>query len=217
MTLSNQAEFPIRYTIDGNDPDASAPVYASPLHLPVPSSLRVAAFFSDRPVAPAQTRAFTRENALQRSSATLTQCSGKLTLRLEDDAPAEGPRAVFSVDLFEPCWLWPAAPLDGIGGIAVRVGQIPYNFQLAHDIANVVPRPAPSSAHGELLVKLDSCKGSPLATIPLDAASANPTLTTLSASWPPLAGTHDLCFEFTGRGVDPLWTIDRVQLDRAKH
>ena len=69
--------------------------------------------------------------ALQRSSAALSQCTGKLALQLEDDAPADGARAIFSVDLFNPCWLWPQAPLDGSGGIAVHVGQIPYNFQLA--------------------------------------------------------------------------------------
>jgi hypothetical protein len=82
----------------------------------------------------------------------------------------------------------------------------------ANDAANIVSRPAPSSAHGDLLVKLDSCKGPTLATIPLDAAIANPVLTTLSASWPAVAGAHDLCFEFAYRGNDPLWAIDEVQL-----
>jgi len=138
-------------------------------------------------------------------------------LRLEDDTPSDGSRAIFSVDLFNPCWLWPHAPLDGIGGIAVQVGQIPYNFQLAHDIANVVPRPSPESAAGELLVKLDSCKSAPIAKISLATASANQALTTLSASWPPIAGAHDLCFEFASRGIDPLWVIDRVQLIPAEH
>ena len=212
VVLSDQAGFPIRYTIDGGEPNASSPLYASPLHLPLPSTLRSAAFFDDRTVAPTTLRTFTRDAALYRSSAALAQCTGKLVLRLEDDVPSDGSRAVFSVDLFNPCWLWPHAPLDGIGGIAVQVGQIPYNFQLAHDIANVVPRPSPESAEGELLVQLDSCKSTPIAKISLATASANPALTTLSASWPPIAGAHDLCFEFASRGIDPLWVIDRVQL-----
>lgn len=215
--LTDQVGFPIRYTIDGAEADASSPLYSSPLHLPLPSTLRSAAFFNDRVVAPAKVRTFTRATALQRSSAALAQCTGNLTLRLEDDAPADGARAIFSVDLFNPCWLWPQAPLDGIGGIAVRVGQIPYNFQLAHDIVSVVPRPSPTSVQGELLVKLDRCKGAPIARIPLDAASAKPTLTTLSATWPPITGAHDLCFEFASRGIDPLWVIDRVQLVPAEH
>ena len=85
------------------------------------------------------------KSALTRTSRELKPCSGKLRLRLEDDAPADGPRAVFDTDLFDPCWIFENAPLDGIGGIAVDVGQIPYNFQLAHDITGIVPRPAPAS------------------------------------------------------------------------
>jgi hexosaminidase len=151
-------------------------------------------------------------DALMRTSNALKPCSGKLRLRLEDDAPANGPRAVFDTDLFDPCWIFEHAPLDGIGGIAVDVGQIPYNFQLAHDITGIVPRPAPTSAQGDLLVRLDGCNGTPLATIPLDKAVANPAITTLTASWPPIAGAHDLCFVFAYRGHDPLWSIDKVRL-----
>jgi len=155
-------------------------------------------------------------DALTRTSSTLKPCSGKLRLRLEDDAPADGPRAVFDTDLFDPCWIFEHAPLGAIGGIAVDVGQIPYNFQLAHDIAGIVPRPAPTSAHGDLLVRLDGCEGTPLATIPLDKAVTNPAITTLTASWPPIAGAHDLCFVFAYRGHDPLWSIDKVRLVPAR-
>jgi hexosaminidase len=217
VSLSDQVGFPIRYTIGGGEPDASAPAYSSALDLPLPSTLHAAVFFNDRRIGPSQVRAFTRETALQRSSAALKQCTGKLILRLEDDAPANAPRAIFDVDLFNPCWLWENAPLDRIGGIAVQVGQLPYNFQLAHDIANVVPRPVPSSAEGELQVKLDSCEGATIAKIPLHAAIANPALTTLSASWPPVDGAHDLCFEFSANGNDQLWAIDRVQLVPLLH
>jgi hexosaminidase len=155
-------------------------------------------------------------DALTRTSSALKPCSGKLRLRLEDDAPANGPRAVFDTDLFDPCWIFEHAPLDGIGGIAVDVGQIPYNFQLAHDITGIVPRPAPTAARGDLLVQLDGCNGTPLATIPLDKAAANPAITTLTASWPPIAGAHDLCFVFAYRGHDPLWSIDQVRLVPAR-
>ncbi|HJT96879.1 MAG TPA: family 20 glycosylhydrolase [Rhodanobacteraceae bacterium] len=153
---------------------------------------------------------------LVRSGHALSQCSGKLVLRLEDDAPHDGARAVFDVDLFDPCWLWKSAPLDGIAGIEVTVGQIPYNFQLAGDAANIVPRPAPSSPNGELLVRQDSCAGATIARLPLDPALANAALTTLSAPLPATAGAHDLCFVFAYRGVDPLWAIDRVRLVPSK-
>jgi len=212
VSLSNQVGLPIRYTTSGSEPDASAPIYQAPLHLPLPTRWHAATFLGDRRIGPTQTHELTHETLLRRTSAALKQCSGNLTLRLEDDAPAIGPRAIFAVDLFNPCWIWEHAPLDGITGIDVSVGQIPYNFQLAKDVVNIVPRPAPVSASGELRVTLDTCAGATLASIPLDAAIANPALTTLSATWPAIAGTHDLCFEFTGRGVDPLWVIDSVQL-----
>ena len=149
---------------------------------------------------------------LSRTGHELGQCTGRIVLRLEDDAPPDGDRAIFDVDLFNPCWLWKAAPLDGIAGIAVRVGQIPYNFQLASDTKNIVPRPAPSSPNGELLVKRDGCTGTTLARIPLDSAIPNPALTTLTVPLPGAAGTHDLCLEFATRGHDPLWVVDQVDL-----
>jgi len=212
VTLSNQAELPIRYTTNGSEPDAGAAPYRSTLQLPVPSTLRAAAFLGERRVGGDENHQLTRATLLHRTSSALKQCSGHLTLRLEDDAPASGPRAVFSVDLFDPCWIWEHAPLDAIAGVEISVGRIPYNLQLAQDIVNIVPRPAPASANGELLVKLDTCTGATLASIPLDAAIGNSALTTLSASWPALAGAHDLCFQFTARGIDPLWVIDGVQL-----
>jgi len=149
---------------------------------------------------------------LRRTGHELGQCTGRIVLRLEDDAPPDGDRAIFDVDLFNPCWLWKAAPLDGIAGIAVRVGQIPYNFQLASDTKNIVPRPAPSSPNGELLVKRDGCTGTTIARIPLDPAIPNPALTTLTVPLPGAAGTHDLCLEFATRGHDPLWVVDQVEL-----
>jgi hexosaminidase len=217
VTLSNQVALPIRYTLDGSDPTAKSPLYRDPLQLPVPSMLRAATFLDGRHVGDAQTRELTRANLLRRSSAALKQCSGKLTLRLEDDAPAAGPRAFFDVDLFDPCWIFERAPLDGITAIAVAVGQLPYNFQLQKDAANIVPRPVPQSPGGELLVRIDSCAGATLATLPLGPALGNPAVTTLETSLPARIGAHDLCFVFSGRGIDPLWAIDHVQLVPAAH
>lgn len=84
------------------------------------------------------------------------------------------------------------------------------------DVAGIVPRPAPESTHGELLVKVDACTGATIATLPLDRAFANPALTTLKAHPAPHAGVRDLCFVFSGGGPDPLWAIDSVQLVPAR-
>ncbi|WP_256825597.1 hypothetical protein, partial [Pseudomonas juntendi] len=79
--------------------------------------------------------AFTAQSLLSRRSDELLSCVGTkgLVLRLEDDGPREGTRAVFNVDIFQPCWRWPQAQLDGVGSVEVRAGRIPYYFQLAHD------------------------------------------------------------------------------------
>jgi hexosaminidase len=215
VALSNQAGFAMRYAIGAGDPVASSPAYAAPLALKTPSTLRAATFVGDRRIGSVATYTLAPDSALVRTDHALKQCTGGLVLRLEDDAPREGERAVFDTDLFNPCWLWQHAPLDGIAGVAVTVGQIPYNFELAGDAKNIVPRPKPSTPNGELLVMLDDCKGRPLAKIPLDAALGNPTLTTLAATWPPVTGAHDLCFVFAAEGHDPLWAIDRVRLVRT--
>jgi hexosaminidase len=212
VTLSSQVALPIRYTRDGSTPSAASPLYREPLLLPVPSTLRVATFLDDRRVGAIQTRELAPANLLRRSSDALKPCSGKLTLRLEDDAPATATRAFFDVDLFDPCWIFERAPLDGVAAIAVAVGQLPYNFQLWHDATNIVPRPAPQSAEAELLIKFDSCAGATVASIPLGSALGNPAVTVLQAPMPPRVGAHDLCFMFSGRGIDPLWAIDHVQL-----
>jgi len=216
VTLSNQVALPIRYTLDngrtdGSDPTAASPLYREPLQLPLPSTLRAATFLGPRRTAPAQTRELTPETLLSRSSAELKQCAGKLVLRLADSESADTAHAFYNVDLFDPCWLWPAAPLDGIAAIRVRVARLPYNFQLAHDVANIVPRPASESKGGELLVKRDGCSGSTLARMPLESVRDNPA-SVLETPLPAMTGAHDLCFAFAGSESGALWAIDDVML-----
>ena len=146
-----------------------------------------------------------------RSNAELRLCQQKLPLRLEDDAPFEGNRAIFLVDIMDPCWIYPRASLDGVTHVDVRVGQLPFNFQLWKDASGVVTR-EPASESGELQVWLDSCEGELLTTLSLEPALSNPALTDLSAPLPGRSGTHDLCFVFTGKSPDPLWVIDSISL-----
>ncbi|NJO13596.1 MAG: family 20 glycosylhydrolase [Gammaproteobacteria bacterium] len=88
----------------------------------------------------------------------LRLCTSELPLHLEDDAPADGERAVFLVDILDPCWVYERAPLEAVTRLAVTVGQVPYNFQLWKDAAKIVQRPALTPA-GELQVRLDTCTG----------------------------------------------------------
>lgn len=211
VALSSQSGLPIRYALDGGDPQADSPAYREPLSLPPASELRAAVFLGTQRAGPVL-RLAPESMRLTRGSERLRQCSGKLTLRIEDDAPPVGARAFFDVDLFDPCWIWPQAPLDGIGGIQAVVGQLPYNFQLWNDVRNLVPRPAPVTQPGELQVRLGGCDGPELASLPLATAAANPALTALSAPLPPRQGRADLCFRFSGNGHDPLWAIDEIRL-----
>jgi hexosaminidase len=211
-TLSAQVPLAIRYTLDGSEPSADSPRYAGPLSLHPGATLRAATFLGAVRAGPVATRALTRAELLSRGSEALRPCRGKLLLRLEDDAPADGARAAFDVDLFDPCWIWPQAPLDGVAGLAADVGALPFNFQLSKDAANVVPRPPRTAAHGELVVRLDGCAGPVLATLPLDAAAGNPAVTRLQAPLPATRGRHDLCFTFSDAGDGALWALGRVSL-----
>lgn len=147
-----------------------------------------------------------------RSSHELQLCSDKLPLALEDDAPLRGERAVFFVDIMQPCWIYENANLSQNTALRANVGQVPFNFQIGDDVKDI-PLRKPATAHGELEVRLGSCEGERIAAVSLAAAIDNPAVTAL----PPVslaghAGTVDLCLTFTQDTVDPTWVIDTVEL-----
>ena len=151
----------------------------------------------------------------RRNSHQLSMCSDKLVLSLTDDAPLQGERAVFLVDIMEPCWIWRGADLTGVTGIRASVGQVPFNFQIGKDV-HAIPLPQPQFADGELEVRLNDCKGEKIATLPLTPALASAEVTALPvAELAPREGVHDLCFQFTRRSVDPIWTIDSLELAKS--
>ncbi|HVP33642.1 MAG TPA: family 20 glycosylhydrolase [Steroidobacteraceae bacterium] len=147
-------------------------------------------------------------------SQDLKTCSDKLVLNLEDDAPLTGPRAVFLVDIMDPCWIFPQGDLTHAASITAAVGQVPFNFQIGKDI-EAIHLDAPRTPAGELEVRLDRCDGAPSATLPLAPAAGSDAVSVLPpAALPRQSGTHSLCLRFTQRTLDPLWTIDWVQLSQ---
>lgn len=149
---------------------------------------------------------------LRRSSHDLKSCTDKVVLSLEDDAPLVGERATFLVDIMNPCWIYQAADLGQVTGIAAAVGQLPFNFQLGADVHSIKLNP-PQTPSGELEVRLDGCGGERIAVLPLQRAIANNAVTELPvAKIPHLEGTHDLCLKFTQRSLDPMWALDWVRL-----
>jgi hexosaminidase len=148
----------------------------------------------------------------RRVSQELAMCSDKIVLSLEDDAPLQGARAAFLVDIMNPCWIFQAADLSQVSSLSASVGQLPFNFQIGKDV-NAIPLPAPASRDGELEVRMDSCTGEKIATLPLSPALGNPAVTRLpEVRIEPREGQHDLCFTFTRRSVDPIWVIDSIEL-----
>jgi hexosaminidase len=212
VALSNSTGYrDIRYTTDGSEPTAESPRYGAPLTLTLPTELRASVFANDRPLASAGTRHLTAATLLSRSDEELQMCSSGLMLRLEDDGPAEAERAIFNVDIFNPCWLWSGADLSGIASIEIRAGRMPYYFQLHKDEANRKFR-APKTAHGELEIHA-GCDGELLASVPLPAEPDGNGFVDLRADLPAdLKGRKDLCITFTGDTRPAMWVLDRITL-----
>jgi hypothetical protein len=147
----------------------------------------------------------------RRLSHDLEPCGGGYLLSLEDDAPLEGERAVFLVNITNPCWIWRGADLNEIGTLRATVGRIPFNFQIGEDVKKI-PLFKPVG-DGELEIRLDSCEGAPAVRVPLSPALSSDGLTALPAvSMGEISGTHDLCFRFTRASIDPFWVIGSVEL-----
>jgi|HubBroStandDraft_3_1064219.scaffolds.fasta_scaffold09485_2 hexosaminidase len=144
-------------------------------------------------------------------SQDLAPCSDKVLLNVEDDAPRAGPRAVFLVDIENPCWRMPADLAHG-AHLSAAVGQVPFNFQIGSARA-AIALSAPHSASGELEVRLDQCQGEPAAVLSLAPALDNDAVTQLPAvALPAISGSHELCLRFAQHGLDPLWVIAWLQL-----
>ncbi|MFL9584246.1 beta-N-acetylhexosaminidase [Stenotrophomonas sp. AB1(2024)] len=214
LTLRTPLGYPIHYSVDGTV-SAQSPAFAAPLQQKLPVALQAATFFDGRALARAASRfEVTAASLLRRTDEQLALCpgEGKLLLRLEDDGPAVGERAIFNVNIFNPCWLWEGADVDGIAKLRIRAGQIPYYFQLAHDEPQRRFVPA-RSAHGEMDILNAQCDGKPLASVPLPAKPGADGFITLEAALPrSLKGRQDLCVRFTGDTRPTMWVLDTLEL-----
>lgn len=213
IVLSGQAGVgDIRYTLDGSAPTAASPAYAGPIPAAGVTRLRALAFLEGQAVSDPLDLKPGPALLARRSSQTLRLCTDKLSLNLEDDAPAAGRRAVMLVDIMNPCWVFPQRDLSAGGVLSVAVGALPFNFQLGADLAKIPLRPT-RTAEGELEVRADSCAGDLVASLPLARAALSDAVTPLKVNVPPRPGRHDLCLQFTARSVDPIWAVDWVRLD----
>ncbi len=183
------------------------------MQLRLPANVQAAAFHGGAALGPVLAKTFDATSMLTRSNDQLATCpdSGRLLLRLEDDSPFAGTREFHNVTIFYPCWLWPQADLAGIGAVKLRLAQMPYTFQLAHDEPNRRFEPA-QSAHGEVLVWRDACKGALLTQAPLPANPAVDGFLELVLPVPTTTGARDLCVIATGDTRPTMWVVDAVSL-----
>ena len=214
VVLSNPLGYPIRYTLDPDAPQPRWLDYTGPLErVKLPARMQAAAFAGGQPLQPAQAFDLSHAALSRRDNKQLALCTRDgPVLRMEDDGPANGPRALFDVAIFEPCWQWQRAPLDGVAALEVRAGRLPYLIQLGAEDGKRRFLPA-QSAHGELDVRIDGCDGPRLATAPLPAAPDADGFVTLRAGLAaPARGLRDLCIRFSGDTRPAMWVLDRITL-----
>lgn len=207
ITLSNQAGLPMQYYVDRG----AAQSYTGPFAVRLPAEISAQALLDGLAEGRMAQRRIDTANIRTLHSRGLTTCSAKVPLMLEDDFPADGPRASFQIDILDPCWVYADADMTGVSKIAIIVGQIPFNFQVGRD-RDAIRFPARESAAGEFLVYAGGCDGERIATLPLASAVGNPGLTRLEASITPINGATNLCIRYSADGPDPLWAVDSIAL-----
>ena len=212
-TLSQQSPFgTIRVTRDGSPPKPDSAAYSGPFDVPEGTLLQAAAYdgrlaLSGTVSSPASTALLRR-----RSDEQLAPCTGNLVLRLEDDAPPGDDRAIFNVDSVDPCWIWRDVDLARGASFTAAVGQVPFNFQIGRD-AESIRRGDAATPDGELELRTGDCKGEPVARIPLAPAAGDNGVTVIGpVRIPPRPDRGDLCLRFARPRIDPIWTIDWVEL-----
>ena len=213
VTLSQQSPFgTIRLTRDGSVPGPGSEPYAGPFDAADGSLLRAAAFDGGLALSHAVSLAVDAAALRRRTSEQLAHCSGNLVLRLEDDAPLEADRAVFNVDIVDPCWIWRDVDLTRGASFTTAVGQVPFNFQIGRDV-DAVRRGDARTADGELEIRTGNCAGEPVARLPLAEAASSDGVTVIGpVRIAPQAGRGDLCLRFARPRIDPIWTLAWVAL-----
>ena len=154
---------------------------------------------------------------LHREDREMQLCQESIVLALEDDAPLDGERESYMLDIMDPCWLLDVRGLPSLADLRVQaaVGQLPFNFEIGDMIGDVVVEPAATAA-GELNVRLGDCDGPLLAALSLEPALASEAATLLPPAplrLPPgVEEPFRLCLRFARHGIAPIWAIDWFEI-----
>lgn len=212
VAIANQAKYGnVHYTTDGSEPGASSPLYVRPFTVNVPATIKAVALADDgTPLATTRTRVLDLPSLRTRSTGELENCLGSdFRLRVQPSADATSMAPTYLINVFDACRVYRAARLDGIAAIRVEAATLPRNYQLAHDAKLVVAHKA-STQQGELVVRMDGCKGKQLASLPMPADQ--PATFTLQGNMAKQMGTHDLCLVFTSPITGPIYGVGAVTL-----
>lgn len=212
VTLSNQAKYgSVHYTTDGREPDASSPLYVRPFTVNLPSTIKAVALAADgKPLADTRTRVLDLPSLRTRSTGELENCPGSdFRLRVQPTPDSTSMAPTYLINVFDNCRMYRAAKLDDIAAIRVETASLPRNYALAHE-AKLVKAYKSATPQGELVVRMDSCKGKELASLPLP--TDQPATFTLKGALAKQAGTHDLCLVFTSPITGPIYGVGAVTL-----
>jgi len=207
VDLSKQIAFgTIRYTLDDSVPGPQSREYREPVIVSPGTTVRTATFVADLALAAPRAQRIDASTVVRRYSDRLKPCADSLLLRLAGGSDGGAAAPLYNVNLMNPCWIYTQADLGAIASVDVRIGALPYFFQLWHDADKVVTY-VPTAGADELQLRLDSCTGAPVATVPLGDSREARTLSV------PLEGqgVHDICVVFATGKRDPLWLIDWVE------
>lgn len=219
VTLSNLTELKdagldpnIRYTLDGQEPNASSILYAAPLSVAAGTEIRAATFFGSDQVSRTWSVRPDANAGLRRSSHELELCSNGVGLLLEPGGNGGSTEAPLAVDIMNPCWIYRDVDLAHGPQVLAAVAALPFNYELGLDAAKIRVGDN-QSLDGELEVHVDGCDTPAFSALPLAAAAHHDGVTVLPAQkLPSLAGRHDLCLRFARPGLDPLWALDWVEI-----
>ncbi|MGB6353379.1 MAG: family 20 glycosylhydrolase, partial [Steroidobacteraceae bacterium] len=214
VILSNQARSgtaalgDIRYTLDGSDPTPQSQLYETPLTVPLGIELRAAAFVGSERASRTRTERFDAQAASRRDSHELDLCSDGIGLLLD----AAGASSRLAVDIMNPCWIDRGVDLSAGPRFTAAVAALPFTYEIGADKAKIRIGNT-RTAEGELEIHADGCDSPVLAWLPLaPALHASGVATLPSQQLPRLPGRHDLCLRFARPRLDPLWTLDWVQI-----
>ena len=141
--------------------------------------------------------------ARSRSGNELEPCRADAEpMRVAGTRSAQGERPVYKIDIGNPCWRWPQAPVDAATAVVLDIDRIAWQF--GDEASHAVVRPKRSAA-GEFDIHLDTCDGPLLASTPLAAAQARGELVAAIAQ--PAAGAHDVCVTATGDPRAGQWAL----------